>query len=176
MEGNINLNLNNNGTHITNILNNNNHMNFNSNLSLFEENHSNLHSNFNRCEEGNKQKSNRTIYDPIHGHLEFDDYVWDIIDTPEFQRLRNLFQLGNCSYVFPGATHTRFEHSIGVAYLSNRLTNHLIKSSKENKTFNFYDINSEFNVSCVTLAGLLHDLGHGPFSHLFDRKVIKTLE
>lgn len=148
------------------------HFNNNSNISIIEEDHSNL----NLVKDHENLRSSRTVYDPIHGHLEFDDYVWEIIDTPEFQRLRNLFQLGNCSYVFPGATHTRFEHSIGVAYLSNRLSHHLIKSSKENKTFNFFDINSESNVRCVTLAGLLHDLGHGPFSHLFDRKVIKTLE
>jgi HD superfamily phosphohydrolase len=104
----------------------------------------------------------RIIYDAVHGHIRLDDYVWDFMDTPEFQRLRNLKQLGNSHYVFPSATHSRFEHSIGVAYLSNKLYKHL----SSDKTYE----------KCVTLAGLCHDLGHGPFSHLFDRGVIKTLE
>ena len=104
----------------------------------------------------------RTIYDVVHGHIILDKYVWDFIDTPEFQRLRNLKQLGNTHYIFPSATHSRFEHSIGVAYLSNKLINHLSSESNFEKT--------------ITLAGLCHDLGHGPFSHLFDRGVLKTLE
>jgi HD superfamily phosphohydrolase len=146
--------------------------NYNSNLSI-EEFHSNLYANTSSFE---TTKNNRTIYDPVHGHLELEDYAWEIIDTPEFQRLRNLFQLGNCNYVFPGATHTRFEHSIGVGYLSNRLASHLVESVNKNKSFRSSNINTDFNLKCATLAGLLHDLGHGPFSHLFDRKVIKTLE
>jgi HD superfamily phosphohydrolase len=105
----------------------------------------------------------RTFFDAIYGHIVLDNYVWDFIDTPQFQRLRNLKQLGNCHYVFPSATHSRFEHSIGVAYLSNKLYNHLSDSDRPYER-------------CVTLAGLCHDLGHGPFSHLFDRGVIKALE
>ena len=56
---------------------------------------------------------NKIINDPIHGHIMLDDLCLSIIDTPEFQRLRDLKQLGSTYYVFPGASHNRFEHSIG---------------------------------------------------------------
>lgn len=60
----------------------------------------------------------RKVYDNIHGFIYFDQTVWDFIDTPHFQRLRRIKQLGNLEYVFPGATHTRFEHCIGTAHLA----------------------------------------------------------
>ena len=63
----------------------------------------------------------KTIYDPIHGYITLSDVAISIIDTPEFQRLRQIRQLGCCYFVFPGASHFRFEHSIGVAYLSKKL-------------------------------------------------------
>ena len=88
-----------------------------------------------------------------------------IIDTPEFQRLRSIKQLGACNYVFPTATHTRFEHSIGVAHLGKEFLTRLVLNSNSDKnpikvTANDYLM--------VELAGLCHDLGHGPFSHTFD--------
>jgi HD superfamily phosphohydrolase len=113
-----------------------------------------------------KTDKSRTVFDAIHGHLTFDSYVWDVIDTLPFQRLRNLKQIGNGHYVFPSATHSRFEHSIGVAYLSNKVFNHLCPNKED---YRYYE-------KVITLAGLCHDLGHGPFSHLFDRFVIKTLK
>ncbi|KAL7839232.1 hypothetical protein SRHO_G00258900 [Serrasalmus rhombeus] len=83
-----------------------------------------------------------------------------IIDTPEFQRLRNIKQLGGGYYVFPGASHNRFEHSIGVAHLSGQL----VKSLNANSNLKI-DPKEEL---CVQIAGLCHDLGHGPFSHVFE--------
>ena len=71
----------------------------------------------------------KLIYDPLYGYIELEKYLLDIIDTPEFQRLRDIKQLGCATYVFPSATHTRFEHSLGVSYLCGIF----IKSIKENQ-------------------------------------------
>jgi hypothetical protein len=90
--------------------------------------------------------------------------VFDIIDTPEFQRLRNLMQLGSTTYLYPGATHTRFEHSIGVAHLAGLMLKKIARRQMELQV-------TEADIVCVTVAGLCHDLGHGPFSHLFENIV-----
>jgi HD superfamily phosphohydrolase len=105
----------------------------------------------------------RQYNDEVHGPIVLDNYVWEFVETPQFQRLRNLKQLGNCHFTFSNATHSRYEHSIGVAYLSNKFYNHLCEDDGADE-------------KAVTLAGLCHDLGHGPFSHLFDRGVIRTLK
>ncbi|XDV16830.1 hypothetical protein PO909_016361 [Leuciscus waleckii] len=99
--------------------------------------------------------------DPIHGQIEMHPLLVKIIDTPQFQRLRHIKQLGTKYLVFPGATHTRFEHSIGVAYLAECLLRSL------------HDNQPKLNITkqdflCVQIAALCHDMGHGPFSHLFD--------
>ena len=98
------------------------------------------------------------LYDPIHGLISVSPLAKKIIDTEEFQRLRNIKQLGCCYYVFPGASHNRFEHSIGVYHLANKYIDIL------NKHEEF----TEKEIVCITIAGLIHDIGHGPFSHLFD--------
>ena len=71
---------------------------------------------------------NMEIFDSLHGVIEIDNYIKDIIDTIEFQRLRNIKQLGCCYYVFPGASHNRFEHSIGVAYLARKLLRNIMRN------------------------------------------------
>ncbi|XP_037628431.1 deoxynucleoside triphosphate triphosphohydrolase SAMHD1-like [Sebastes umbrosus] len=108
---------------------------------------------------------NKVFNDPIHGHVELHPLLVKIIDTPQFQRLRYLKQLGGVYFVFPGATHNRFEHSVGVAYLAGQLVQALNARQPEL-------LISRRDILCVQIAGLCHDLGHGPFSHMFDAMFI----
>ncbi|XP_030219568.1 deoxynucleoside triphosphate triphosphohydrolase SAMHD1-like [Gadus morhua] len=112
----------------------------------------------------------KVFNDPIHGHIELHPLLVKIIDTPQFQRMRNIKQLGGAYYVFPGASHNRFEHSIGVAHLAGKLA----KSLKEKMPEQIDEAEKidDRDVLCVQIAGLCHDLGHGPFSHLFDKMFI----
>ncbi len=105
--------------------------------------------------------------DPIHGRIEIPEYCVEIIDTIEFQRLRYLKQLGLVSYVFYGATHTRFEHSIGVSWIAGEWIKHLSRKQPE------LGITLE-DIKTVQIAGLVHDLGHGPFSHTFENFIKKS--
>jgi HD superfamily phosphohydrolase len=105
--------------------------------------------------------------DPIHGNISFNPACVAIIDTPEFQRLRHLKQLGAGYWVYPGAGHNRFEHSLGVCYLAGQFVRHL-------KNQDGIEITDK-DVLCVEIAGLCHDLGHGPFSHTFDGKFIRSV-
>ncbi|KMZ96777.1 HD superfamily phosphohydrolase protein [Plasmodium vivax] len=125
----------------------------------------NIFSQFDPCDCKNKKKHTKTICDKIHQFIEFDNWTFkNIIDNPFFQRLRNLSQLGVCQFVYPGATHTRFEHSLGVGYLSAKYFAHLCNR------YNLSPYSGELNkmLRCVQIAGLCHDLGHGPFSHTFE--------
>ncbi|KAL3060859.1 hypothetical protein OYC64_009130 [Pagothenia borchgrevinki] len=103
--------------------------------------------------------------DPIHGGMELHPLLVKIIDTPQFQRLRNIKQLGACYLVYPGATHNRCEHSIGVGYLAGEL----VKALKEKQPELYI---TDRDILCVQIAGLCHDLGQGPFSHVFDQMFI----
>lgn len=106
------------------------------------------------------------ITDRIYDHIQLPPLVTRVLDTPVVQRLRSLHQLGSSSYVFPTASHTRFEHSIGVAYMAGRMTSYLRRAQPELGM-------TEEDVHCCMLAGLLHDVGHGPFSHLFEDVIAK---
>jgi HD superfamily phosphohydrolase len=101
------------------------------------------------------------INDPIHGNISFEEVCRRIIDTKEFQRLRKLAQLGLCDRVYPGSTHSRFSHSLGVAHYAEAFLLYLIRHQPE---LNITPV----DVLCVKISGLCHDLGHGPFSHVFD--------
>ena len=106
--------------------------------------------------------------DPIHGSINLSQVLVSIIDTAQFQRLRFIKQLGAAYWVYPGACHNRFEHSIGTAYLCGKL----IRQLKEIHP----DMVTDMDVLCVEIAGLCHDLGHGPFSHVFDSQYKKLIK
>ena len=109
----------------------------------------------------------KIIFDPIHKYMEFSKTLIKIIDTVEFQRLRQIKQLGACHFVFPGATHTRFEHSLGVCHLCGLLIKRFQINQPELEI-------TDRQVLLVQIAGLLHDIGHACYSHLFDHKFLKV--
>lgn len=111
------------------------------------------------------QDNNKLIYDKIHGYIKVDKISLSIIDTYEFQRLRNIYQAGVLHYVFPCANNNRFEHSLGTYFLAKKMITNLKHNQPE------LNINDKL-ILCVGLAGLCHDLGHAMFSHLFDNYII----
>ena len=108
-----------------------------------------------------RAKREKQIYDRVHGPIVVPGLLVAFIDTPEFQRLDRIAQLGGCRFVYPSATHSRKEHSIGVAHLAGKLVRHLRDVQPS------LGIDDD-DVRCVELAGLIHDIGHGPFSHMFE--------
>eukprot|EP00835_Amoeboradix_gromovi_P002588 NODE_150_length_17275_cov_0.559618.p3 type:complete len:490 gc:universal NODE_150_length_17275_cov_0.559618:13570-15039(+) len=107
----------------------------------------------------------RVIFDSIHKTIELEDYLWRIVDTDYFQRLRHLKQTGINSYVYASATHSRFEHSIGVCHLAGVFIKKL--------HYKHPNIISKHDIIYIQIAALLHDVGHGPFSHLFERAMTR---
>ncbi len=102
----------------------------------------------------------RVIRDEIHRDILVPAHHARIIDTHEFQRLRNVQQLSTCEFVFPSATHTRFAHSLGAYHLAGALTDSLQEVQP--------GILSNEDAELVRLGALLHDIGHPPYSHLLE--------
>ena len=117
-------------------------------------------------------KMSKQIYDPVHGFITVTPLMRKIIDTPEFQRLRDLKQLGAVHYVYPSATHTRFEHSLGVSHLAKIMATNLVNQiTPINTPSEVSDIKKDRIIELCCIAGLIHDIGHGPYSHLYDTQV-----
>lgn len=102
----------------------------------------------------------KVMRDPIHGYIHVHyKVIWDCINAREFQRLRRIHQLGGDFQVYHTAEHTRFSHSLGVYEIVRRMVEEIEELSRSL---------SEYEKCAAMLAGLLHDLGHGPFSHAFE--------
>src|SRR4051812_20791366 len=107
----------------------------------------------------------KIIRDPVHDVIAFeisrplDALLFRLINAAEFQRLRRILQLGMAHLAYPGATHSRYSHSLGVMETARKMLSHLDRSLK---------ISDDDRTVCLVSA-LLHDLGHGPFSHVFER-------
>jgi HD superfamily phosphohydrolase len=106
-----------------------------------------------------EKRMRQVIRDPLHGYIELDELASVIIDTVEMQRLRRIRQLGFSYLVYPGANHTRFEHSLGTYHLMNVLLNRLDVAKGEEQE--------------LRVASLIHDIGHGPYSHVTEPLIKK---
>lgn len=107
------------------------------------------------------------IRDPIHGFISLNEWERDIINHPVFQRLRRIRQLAWTDMVYPGAMHTRFEHSLGVMHIASQMFNQ-IRSRRDDfltSELKFTEGGLERDATLIRLASLLHDVGHAPFSH-----------
>jgi len=107
------------------------------------------------------KKNYLDIVDPIHDFIRVYDHELNIIDTPIFQRLRRIRQLSGAHLTYPAAQHTRFEHSLGVMHIA----------SQAGQALNEKGILKSDDIEILRLAGLLHDIGHCPFSHLFEEVI-----
>ena len=107
-----------------------------------------------------KLSETKVLKDPVHSYIHINyEVVWNCLDSKEFQRLRRIRQLGGDFQVYPTAEHSRFSHSLGVYEIVRRMVTEIKSLSVEL---------NEYDKICVMLAGLLHDVGHGPFSHAFE--------
>ncbi len=108
--------------------------------------------------------SDKVFRDPLYNYIAFDrqrdGWLIELLDRPEVQRLRRIHQLGVSNFTYPGADHTRFAHSLGVTHLMQLVLDHLTRACPAAKI--------EAAQQALLATALLHDVGHGPFSHLFE--------
>src|SRR5512139_3572871 len=104
----------------------------------------------------------KIIKDPVHGYIEVEDFALALLDSPILQRLRYIKQLGFSYLVYPGANHTRFEHSLGTMFLADVASHRFGLGDSEH--------------TLIVTAALLHDIGHGPFSHASEPLMQKFLD
>ncbi|MFQ5977816.1 MAG: HD domain-containing protein [Candidatus Heimdallarchaeota archaeon] len=116
------------------------------------------------------KRKGKMVRCPIHGYIRLTDLEREVLDSAPVQRMRRLRQLAGSEYVYPGANHTRLEHCLGAMFLAGQLGTELLAAEA--------NIEKE-DIRDLRLAALMHDIGHGPFSHLFEailKKLDKTHE
>lgn len=108
------------------------------------------------------------IRDPIHDLISFsnksDSFIWQLVQTEPMQRLRRVKQLGFSEFVYPGATHTRFSHSLGAMQMARRM----LAAFERTDVFDVFSADHVKMKKATIAAALLHDVGHGPYSHVFE--------
>jgi HD superfamily phosphohydrolase len=110
----------------------------------------------------------KIISDPLYGFITIEsELIFSLIEHPYFQRLRHIRQLGLAEYVYPGALHTRFQHALGAMHLMLGVINNLRSKGTE--------ISNE-EAEAAQIAVLLHDIGHGPFSHTLEETLLKNIK
>jgi len=113
------------------------------------------------------KKKDKIINDPIYGFVTLENgIITDLIDHPFFQRLRKISQLGLSYLVYPGAHHSRFHHAIGCLHLMSKAINQIKQKG--------HDISNEES-EALKIAILLHDIGHGPFSHALENSIVSNV-
>lgn len=122
--------------------------------------------------------ADKKIYDSVHGFIPFDEYEKELIDSLPFQRLHYIHQLGIAYLVYPGATHTRFEHSLGTMTLATLIFEKICKSVRAD-VFHFVPRKGSADYlywrRVLRMAALCHDLGHLPFSHVAEKDLLGSL-
>lgn len=121
--------------------------------------------------DGEKSESGKIINDPVHGTMYFNRVIISIIDTPQVQRLRDIKQLGGTPFVYPGGVHTRFEHSLGTCHITGVFLNYL-----KQRNPHISSILTDKKCLCIEIAALCHDLGHGPFSRVYQDQFLYRLK
>jgi uncharacterized protein len=120
--------------------------------------------------------SDKKIYDSVHGFIRYDEFEKELIDSLPFQRLHYIHQLGIAFMVYPGATHTRFEHSLGVMELSSHIFDKICKNVRPD-VFHLVPRKGSSDYfywkKVLRMAALCHDLGHLPFSHVAEKDILK---
>lgn len=114
-----------------------------------------------------RNNKKKIINDPVYGFISIpDEFIFDLVEHPFFQRLRRIKQLGMTHMVYPGALHTRFHHAIGAMHLMTQAVSVIRKKGHEI---------TEVEERAVLVAILLHDIGHGPFSHALEYDIVKNV-
>jgi len=117
----------------------------------------------------------KPVIDPLHGQIGLTDLEDRVVNTKAFKRLKNVQQLGFASNIYPAATHKRYEHCIGTLHVTWTMLKQLLKNYIAQQHWNNYDVLDFFSndlLESLRLAALLHDAGHGPFSHSFEQVAV----